>query len=295
MLFLMFKKIVFLFILLGLALAFWPKDPAHTSDNPQILVSIAPYAFFVHQIAGPELSVTTLIPEGANPHLYEPTPRGVARIRHAAIWIRLGESFDQKVYQVFQEQNPNLRIVDIAQGIDLLSACGHTHAEHPCQQGREGQDMHIWLSPRLAKIQAQTIADALIETFPDQQPVYAERLQVFLKKLDALDAHLTQQLTSKKGQAILVSHPAFAYFCQDYGLIQLSVEMEGKEPLPQQITKLLNEARRYEVTTVLLEPQYSNKGAELIAKELQVPTATVDPYAENYIDNLKTIADIISQ
>ena len=80
-----------------------------------------------------------------------------------------------------------------------------------------------------------------------------------------------------EGKAILVSHPAFGYFCQDYHLVQLSIEMEGKEPLPQHVTEILSLAKHYAIQAVLVEPQYSNKGAELIAKRLGLPTHSVDP------------------
>ena len=80
-----------------------------------------------------------------------------------------------------------------------------------------------------------------------------------------------------KGRAILVSHPAFAYFCQDYALVQLSVEVEGKDPLPKDVTEILQKAKNYNIQSVLLEPQYSNKGAELIAQSMHLPTHMVDP------------------
>lgn len=240
------------------------------------------------------MSIATLIPEGANPHLYEPTPRTIAQLQDALLWIRLGESFDHKMLQVFQDQNPDIHIVNIAEGIDLLSERPHPECHH-CHNTDEGKDMHIWLSPRLAKIQATTIANALSALFPENAPLYTDRLNALCQQLDELDQELTEMLAPKRGEAILVSHPAFAYFCRDYGLIQLSIEMEGKDPLPQHVTHLLKKARQYHVSTVLIEPQYSNKGAELIAKELGLSTTLVDPYAEDYLNNLKDIGKIIAQ
>ena len=264
-----------------------------------VLVSIAPYAFFVQRIAGDDFEITTLIPEGANPHIYEPKPKEVEKIRGASLWIRLGESFDQKILKVMEEQNPGMDIVDVAKGIHLLSSCekeGVFHEDHSsCHHNDEGKDLHIWLSPRLAKIQAQTIAQALTESFPEHQAIYESRLGAFLEEIDQLDREITSLLASMRGDAILVSHPSFAYFCRDYGLIQLSVEMEGKEPLPQQVTELLGQARRYQISVVLLEPQFSNKGAELIADQIGVPTATVDPLSQDYLDNLRSIAQIIAK
>ncbi|MBS0653620.1 MAG: zinc ABC transporter substrate-binding protein [Verrucomicrobia bacterium] len=290
------KKSIFLFLISLCFASCQPESPRQKEKT--VLVSIAPYAFFVHQIAGKDQPVTTLVPEGANPHIYEPKPKEVEKVRDASLWVRLGESFDQKVFKVIQEQNPQMRIVDVTEGIHLLSSCevdDPSHEHHHCHGNDEGSDIHIWLSPKLAKVQADTIAKALMEAFPENSQLYEKNLNRFIAELDLLDQEISTILAPMKGDAILVSHPAFAYFCQDYGLVQLSVEMEGKEPLPQQVTHLLEEARHYKVATVILEPQYSNKGAELIAQELGIPTATVDPYAEDYLDNLRSIAQIIAK
>ncbi len=290
------KKSIFL---VWIALCFTGCELEKPSQKEKtVLVSIAPYAFFVNRIAGADLPVTTLVPEEANPHIYEPKPKEVEKVRDASVWIRLGESFDQKVFKVIQEQNPKMRIVDVTEGIHLLPACeinSPSDEHHHCHGHDDGQDIHIWLSPKLAKVQAATICKALTDAFPGNGHLYEKNLGKLTAELDLLDQEISTLLAPMKGTAILVSHPAFAYFCQDYELIQLSVEMEGKEPLPHQVTHLLEKARHYQVATVILEPQYSNKGAKLIAKELGVPTATLDPYAEDYLDNLRSIAQIIAK
>ena len=303
------KKNIALLLLFLIVCGLWLYElntPRHSlvptisdqKNSKTILVSIAPYAFFVNQITGGNLPVMTLIPEGANPHIYEPKPKEVSRVRNADVWIRLGDAFDQKVYQVLTEQNPRIAIVDMTQGIALVSECEQpslTQTHHHCMGMDEEKDIHIWLSPKLAQIQAKTIATALIQAFPEHRERYLNNLNSFLNQLRELDQQIATLLASKKGTAILVSHPAFTYFCRDYDLVQLSVEIEGKDPLPQQITQLLQQARSYTITTIILEPQYSNKGAELIAEQLRITPVTIDPYAENYLDNLRLIAEIIAK
>ncbi len=289
----MFRKILF-FLPVCLLVIFGcqQKEPQGTAPSrPTVLVSVAPYAYFVRQIAGPDLMIHVLVPEDANPHVYEPKPKEVQALSKAQAWIRLGDPADLKAFNVFKERNPSMHIVDVTKGIKLLSTCEEGHGTH-CHH--EEGDLHIWLSPKLAKIQAMSIAEGLIQTFPEKSDEFNKGLAAFLTQLDALDSEITTLLKSKSGDAILVSHPAFAYFCRDYHLTQLSIEMEGKDPLPQHITELLAQAKAHKVTTVLLQPQYSNKGAELIAQELHISTATVNPYAEDYVDNLRAIAQIIA-
>ncbi len=294
------KKIFTLFCLLVslLLLGSCQREEA-VPKKSTVLISIAPYAYFVDKISEGTVQIECLVPEGANPHIYEPTPKAVERAQDAKLWLRLGESFDKKIDAVLKKHNPTLHVVNLTQGIELLSVCEEEslgEETHHCHEhGDEGKDIHIWLSPKLAKKQARAIAAGLIAIDPENEPLYTIGLKTCLSELDLLDQEITELLLPKKGSAILVSHPAFGYFCQDYDLIQLSVEMEGKDPLPQHITELLNQAKAYQITAVLLQPQYSNKGAELIAQELHLPTTTIDPYATNYIENLYYIAEIIAR
>ncbi|MBS0603448.1 MAG: zinc ABC transporter substrate-binding protein [Verrucomicrobia bacterium] len=270
------------------------------SGKPTVLVSIPPYIYFVDKIAHGAVEIETLIPPGANPHIYEATPREVQRHQSAALWVYLGESFDKRALKFFRDSQAPIRIIDVAHGIKLLSYCEeeeavtqHHHCHHHSHD--EGQDLHIWLSPSLAKQQANRIAEGLIALLPEKKEEFTANLQAFLSELDQLNEQITTLLAPMKGSAILVSHPAFAYFCRDYHLVQLSIEIEGKDPLPQHVTEILAQAKNYKVQSVLTEPQYSNKGAELIAESLHLPTHMVDPYAENYSENLLKIAQVIAE
>lgn len=262
-------------------------------DKPTVLVSLPPYQYFVEKIAQGAVHIETLIPAGANPHIYEATPKEVKRHQNAALWIYLGESFDKRALHFFRESQANIRIVDVAQGIKLLSYCQEEAHHGHCHD--EGMDLHIWLSPKLAKKQAVHIASALIALLPERKEYFTANLKLFLDELELLNKQITTLLKPLKNRAILVSHPAFAYFCKDYDLLQLSIEVEGKDPLPQHVTQILALSREYHVQSVLIEPQYSNKGAELIAQTLHLPIHLVDPYAENYSQNLLKIAQVIAK
>ncbi|MGC2596072.1 MAG: zinc ABC transporter substrate-binding protein [Rhabdochlamydiaceae bacterium] len=271
------------------------KEEKIKSGKPTVLVSVSPYAYFVQKIAEDTVDIETLVPAGNNPHIYEATPKEVRRHQNAAVWIYLGESFDKKVLQFFQNTKREILVVDITQGIDLLSNSEEEESGHCCHHHDEGKDLHVWLSPTLAKLQAQKIAAALTSLLPHQQMRFQANLEVFLNELDDLDKQITNLLEPIKGKAILVSHPAFGYFCHDYHLTQLSIETEGKDPLPQHITEILAKAKSYAIQSVLTQPQYSNKGAELLAHTLDLPTHQVDPYAENYSENLLAIAKVIAK
>ncbi|HKZ00332.1 MAG TPA: zinc ABC transporter substrate-binding protein, partial [Rhabdochlamydiaceae bacterium] len=145
-----------------------------------MLVSLPPYLYFVERIAEDTVNVATLVPPGSNPHTYEPTPKEVESAFKAALWLRLGESYDKKILNVLKEHSPKLDVVDMTQGISLLEECEHDHATEDsahCHTPSDGRDLHIWLSPKLAKTQAETIAAALSKLLPDNTQKYEENLR----------------------------------------------------------------------------------------------------------------------
>lgn len=258
-----------------------------------VLTSIPPYAFFIEKIAGDTVTVQTLVPAGANPHIFEPNPKQVEEANKAQLWLQIGEAFEKKITTVLKERNPSLVLVDLCEGISLLSSCDDTSHTHACSH-EDGKDRHTWLSPKIAKKQAALIAESLSQLYPQNRELYTENLRRFTGDLEQLDQEIELLLHSMKGEAVLVSHPAFGYFCKDYDLIQVSVEYEGKDPLPQHIRSLFATIASSPVKSVLIQPQYNNKGAELIAEKLHLPIYLVDPYSSDYLTNLKNIASQIA-
>src|ERR1700733_5909223 len=239
----------FIFILL-----LWGFAEAKT----HVLVSIAPQKFLVEQIGGEHVAVDVIVPPGANSHTYEPTPRQMIAIQKGEIWFRMGESFENRMIPSLQQKT---EIIDQREGIDLIEmGCG-------CCNARDAHDPHIWLSPRLLKIQASQVAQILSEHDPAYQEFFARNLNLLENELDQLNLECTSLLSRSTRLYILVSHPAFGYFCRDYGLEQLSIEMEGREPTPRYLTELIRRARTLNIHTVFLQQQHNPKGGKRVAKE----------------------------
>ncbi len=265
----------------------------NTPSKPVVLINIPPYSYFVQKIAGDTVTIQSLIPAGANPHLFEPTLKDVEPLRAAKMWLRNGEAFEDKLLPVLNTHNPHLVAIDLSEGIDLLELNPDQQCAH-CSLA-ESKDRHIWLSPKEAKVQAAIITAAMTKILPENEELYTKNLSALLLELDLLDISIKNLLEPFKNQAILVSHPAFGYFCRDYGLEQLSVEHEGKEPLPHHISHLLNQIEHTKISAVFAEPQYSNKGAEWIAQKLHIPIYLVDPYSADYPATLLSIAKNIAE
>jgi len=159
------------------------------------------------------------------------------------------------------------------------------HHEHA------GLDPHIWLSPPLVKIQARTIMAALQEVDPAHRSVYEANFREFTAQIDKLDADLKKTFEGKEGLQFMVFHPPWGYFAHAYGLKQVPIEIEGKDPKPAQLKKLIQHAREDGIKVVFVQPQFSTKSAELVAREIGGQVAFVDPLAEDWMANLRQVAD----
>jgi len=272
----------FLFFLFSLFLAAGYAE----EEKRTVLVTVAPHKYFVEQVAGETVAVVVLVPPGASAHTFEPTPRQVLEAGGADIWFQVGEGFEKRAEAAFLSHNPQMEPVNMRKGVRMIS--DPSHAAHCCHG--DMADPHIWLSAKEAGAQAETIAEALAERYPEHAGLYKERLKAFKRELAALNSELASILAGKEGKKIFVSHPAYGYFARDYGLVQRPIEFEGRDPSPRQLTELLQEARKEGASLIFVQPQHSDKGARRLADQLNAKVVVLDPYAENYPENMRRLA-----
>lgn len=280
-----FFKFYFLFLLSCICSS--SLHAGQSSQSHHVLVSVSPHKFFVERIAGDTITVGLMVPAGTSAHTFEPTPKQMMAASKADIWFRIGESFETRAIAALKCHHPEMDIVDLRDGMAMISADPNSGC---CCCHANSQDLHIWLSARQAKIQAATIARALTRHYPEHALRYQAALEAFNSELDALDAQIATILQPLTCRMILVSHPAYAYFCRDYQLSQHSIEFEGKDPTPYQLNNTLIKARNAHIDKVFIQAQYSSKGARLVAKELGARVVMLDPYSEDYINSMLEIA-----
>lgn len=290
----MMKKMVLL-LLFPLIFGCTSKKEEDKNNLPSVLVTIAPYAYFTEKIAGDTVSVETLVPPGVNLHIFEPKPNSIQKSGKALVWFQIDEPFEKKIAQAFLEKNPNMELVSLQKGLPLLSPHSAIELGSICSHDHGDRDLHTWTSPRLALEQAKKIADTLIALFPEHKELYKKNFNDLAKDLQLLNRDLAKMLAFAKGDAILVSHPSLAYFCQEFGLMQLSVECEGKDPRPRDIEKILQQTETYTVRCVFLQQGFNDRGAQLIAKKLKLPAYRIDPYAKDYLKNMRQIGQYIAK
>jgi len=257
--------------------------------KPIVFVCVAPQAYLAERIAGGRVEVDVLVKPGQSPHTYEPTPRQLVRLSKARAFLRIHMPFEEALIPKLA-QNKHLRIVDTCEGIALIPTAEH-HDEHKARQDAAQQlDPHVWMSPRLAKILARNICDALVQIDPAHQAEFQANLEKLCADLDAVDAEIAAALAPLKGRTFYVFHPAFGYFARRYGLVQQAVQISGKSPGPKHIGELIDKARRDRVRVIFVQPQFSQRAARTIAEQIGGAVVPVDPLARDYIANLRDLA-----
>ncbi len=288
------------FIMLAFLVCFLPGI-ASATDKLSVCVSILPQKYFVQQIGKEMVDVQIMVQPGASPATYEPRPRQMADVAKSKIYFAIGVPFENVWLKKIAAGNPGIQIVHTERGIEKLAMKSHHHDDgkedhnntrHDQEHHRKvSLDPHIWLSPPLVKAQAHNILVALQENDPQNKKVYQANFTKFSEEIDRLDADLRAVFAGKQGLQFMVFHPAWGYFAHTYGLEQVPVEIEGKEPKPAQLKKLINYAREKGITMVFVQPQFSTKSAEVVAREIGGQVAFANPLAEDWMNNLREIAD----
>jgi zinc transport system substrate-binding protein len=257
-----------------------------------VFVSIAPQKYFVQQIGRELLDVQVMVQPGASPATYEPKPRQMAALSQTPIYFAIGVPFEKNWLKKITATNPNMRVVHTDYGIQKIPMSAHRHAtEKYSGKDHQGEpDPHIWLSPALVMIQARTIRDALQEIDPAHRSVYETHYKAFASTLAALDAELRNMFADKQGLQFMVFHPSWGYFADTYGLKQVAVEIEGKNPKPSQLKELIEHAKEQGIKIIFVQPQFSSKSAKLVAREIGGQVAVADPLAQDWSANLRAVA-----
>ena len=268
------------------------SGPAQAGKKLAVFVSIPPQKYFLHQIGKQRVDVQVMIQPGASPATYEPKPRQMAAISRTHIYFAIGVPFEKTWLKKIAAANPDMQVVHTDHGIQKIRmATNHTESERHREKDHHGElDPHIWLSPTLVMTQARTILNALVEIDPDHRAVYEANTKVFISKLAALDDELKNIFAGRQGFQFMVFHPSWGYFARAYGLQQVPVEIEGKNPKPAQLKALIEHAKKKHINIIFVQPQFSSRSAGLLAKEIGGQVIFADPLSPDWSANLYEVA-----
>lgn len=267
---------------------------AGAAESPiRVFVSIAPQEFLVKSIGGERVEARVLVKTGQSPHTYEPTPKQLALLGEAALFIRIGDSFERGLMDKVQKNFPRLRIADQRDRVLLLTREGQMIS---APGNRDLADPHVWLDPKRLKIQARTIAKVLGELDPAHQAYYSANLKRLEDELVALDSRLTTLLAPCKGRSFLVQHPAYGYFADSYGLRQEAIELGGKEPSGERLASIVDRVRRAELPrAIIVQPQIADRSARVVADATGSPLVTIDPLARDVLKTIEALGQTLAR
>ena len=279
------RQIVYYGILIFSIVACNSKEPY--ADKAVISVSILPQKYFIEQIAGEYFEVNVLIPPGASPASYEPVPQQIAELEKSVAYFRIGHiGFENSWMDKISSVNPEMALFDLSQGIELIRGDKFSHGDN-LHQG--GVDPHTWLSPKRVKIIAENIYMAMVQIDPDREQKYHENYLRFRGVLDTLDLKIEKMLDDYEGRSFIIFHPALTYLAADYGIEQIAIEWEGKEPSPGHLMELIDHGRKENIKVVLVQEQFDMDNARAIAEELDGRIIWINPLDEDWKSSVTRI------
>ncbi|MGH2734498.1 MAG: metal ABC transporter substrate-binding protein [Actinomycetota bacterium] len=238
------------------------------SGGTRVVGSLYPLAWAAGEVAGGRAEVTNLAPPGVEPHDLELDPGQVRELAEADLVVYLGGGFQPGVEDVAGELDGSATL-DVLEGRSLLAA----------RDAGEAGDPHLWLDPTLMAEVATAIGERLADIDPASADLYEWNARELGERLDELDAKYRTGLGSCMRDELIVSHEAFGYLTERYGLEQVGIaglDPEA-EPEPGRVAQVAELARERGVTTIFFERELSPEIAETIASEVGVNTAVLDP------------------
>lgn len=317
--------VIWIVLLAAFPLSGCRKAAPPDADGVVAAVSLAPQAWLVRRIGGERVRVEVMIPGGSDPHTFQISDGDVTRLARSRVFFASGMPFEQSPACQAVLRDGTARLVDlraelIRRGLiagEEQPSKSDDHEKHDDHEGHDDHDhthdhahdhaheeagdhghshegaFHIWLSPRLLKAQAETVARALEEADPAGVTVYREGLAAVLSELDALDAELRAKLEPLRGRTFFVYHPAWECFAADYDLRQVAIEREGKEPTDRELSELQQLAAESKIKVILTQPQISSRAAEAVAQTAGLRLETANPLAPDPTAELRRLAEVL--
>jgi zinc transport system substrate-binding protein len=283
----------FLFLSTLLILSF----PGWASAAPlDVFVSILPQKYFLQKIGGDRIHAQVMVLPGSNPATYEPKPSQMVGLSRAKAYFTIGVPFEITWLPRITRMYRHLPIIPTDKGVpkrlitDSYSKGNGIAGSGKRTERGEGRDPHIWLSPPLVMLQARNILDGLSRIDPSHKNGYERNYHLFMGELEKLDTELRALFGGYGGRSFLVFHPSWGYLAETYGLRQIAIEEEGRAPGPGHLKTFIGLARKERAKAIFVQPQFSQKSAQIVARAIGARIIPADPLAEDWAENLKRVA-----
>lgn len=254
-----------------------------------ITVSIEPLWWVASSLVADQAVVEVLVPAGSSPETYEPSARQIEQLSNSALYLSTGLlDFEVELASRMESVAPRTELVNLSDGVEVLAGtCSHTeHLGHS-----HGVDPHIWLSPRAMKNIIRQAAAAIIKKGITTTADVEHRRDSLLTVVDSVDRYIRSKAGATHSFAIV--HPSLSYYAKEYGLHQLPLEIDGKEPSTSSIRSIVDQMRQEQITTIFYGVQTSDAVAQVVAKEVGCTLTPFDPLPKDWPSAMIKITDQI--
>ena len=272
--------IIFLLIVSGCSNAASTKSEKMSEDSKklQIVTTFYPMYYFAQKVAGSSANVELLIPNGVEPHDWEPTANDMAKIQDSDLFIYNSRYFETWTEKVFKSINDsNLKVVEASNGIELMDALDSEEEDH--HEHTSSKDPHVWLSPVLAQKEVDNIAKALEQADPKNKDKFQKNAAALNSELADLDSLYKETVNKAKKKEFVTQHAAFSYLAKQYGLTQIPIAglSPDVEPTLGKLAELTDLTKKKNVKIIYFEELTSSKVANTLAKEIGAKTEVLNP------------------
>ncbi|WP_123053342.1 metal ABC transporter substrate-binding protein [Clostridium sp. JN-1] len=269
-----------------------PQDNVKNSGSKiRVVVTFNAVREFAYAIGKDKVDITTLVPDGTEPHDFEPKAKDMENISDTKVFIYNGLGMENWTDRTLKAiDNKNLIVVDASKGSNPIKNYNRSEMQEHGQY-----DPHLWLSLKGAKIESSNIKDALIKADPSNKNYYEKNFNEFSKELDLLYSKYSEKFKSVSNKDFVTGHAAFAYLCRDFGLNQKSIEdvFATGEPSTKQLKELTDYCKKNNIKTIFMEDMTSPKVSETLAKEVNASVKKIYTI-ENREDNKNYIESMDS-
>ncbi|MBD1223359.1 adhesin [Virgibacillus halodenitrificans] len=295
-------------ILLSIGTVACSQQKENADDQLTIYASIYPIQFAIEQIGGDRVNTNTIYPPGVDAHTYEPTSKTMTSLAESNAFIFLGasmEAFAEKAADALAKQE--VELVELGNHEELFHTeqrqvhthdDGHHHGDH---------NPHIWLDPQRMIKMTELIKDELIKLQPSSEKYFTENFNTLKQELMELDKLYTEKLENKQDKQIMVSHAAYSYWEDRYGIKQIAINglSSNDEPSQKELTQIIDQAKKFDINYIVFEQNSSNRVTEIIQKQLGAEAVTIHNLAvltdtdikndENYLTIMKQNLKVLNQ
>lgn len=278
-----------LFILtVSMVLAGCSREEKAERGKIKVAATTFPIYDILRQVGGENIEPLLVLPAGASPHTFDPSPAQIAAINKAEIFFVIGVGVDDWALTMLPTDD-SVKVIDLSKNISLRPFEHEEHEEeHEEEEGEEGLeddhkhgdlDPHYWLDPGNAKIIADRIAQELSILDSAKTDEYTTRSVDFQRLVDESLVLWQERLSYLPGRKLAVFHDAWGYFADSFGLeiVAIFEPFPGKSPSPKYLIEMQSDIRENNVKALFIEPQLSSEAAEALASELGVTISRLDP------------------